>query len=257
MTNGICNQSIVPMRSEPAHRSEMVSQLLFGELFEVLETNNEWIRIKTTFDDYSGWIVASQVHGLGLFQYQSYKLKNHFLCYELIGVLDNGNPFPIVLGSSLPDYDHEKCSILEKHFYYDGAVKNIAHTDTDLKKIIENALMYINTPYLWGGRSPFGIDCSGFTQMVFKLNGIQLKRDAYLQAEQGEQIHLLSEAHMGDLAFFENDEGRITHVGILISENKIIHASGCVRIDNVDHFGIYNDELKKYSHKLRMVRRVV
>jgi gamma-D-glutamyl-L-lysine dipeptidyl-peptidase len=257
MTNGICNESVIPLRSEPSHKSEMVSQLLFGELFEVLEKQNEWIRIKCDFDHYTGWVLATQVQLTDLFEFENIKKKNNFLCYELIGVLDNGNPFPLVLASNLPYYDHEKCSILDKYFYYDGTVKNILHPDTDLKKIIENALMYLNAPYMWGGRSPFGIDCSGLTQNVYKLSGIVLKRDAYLQAEQGEQVHLLSETQAGDLAFFENDEGRITHVGILMNDHKIIHASGQVRIDNIDHFGIYNDELKKYSHKLRMIRRII
>ncbi|MEO8148691.1 MAG: C40 family peptidase [Bacteroidia bacterium] len=257
MTNGICNQSVIPVRSEPSHKSEIVTQLLFGELFEVIEKQNEWIRIRCDYDHYSGWIVAAQAQLVDLFEYENIKKKNSFLCYELVGVLDNGNPFPVVLASNLPYYDHEKCCILDKYFYYDGAAKNILHPDTDLKKLVENALMYLNAPYLWGGRSPFGIDCSGLTQNVFKLAGIALKRDAYLQAEQGEQVHLLDETHPGDLAFFENEEGRITHVGLLMNDHKIIHASGKVRIDNIDHFGIYNDEMKKYSHKLRMIRRMI
>ena len=257
MTHAICNQSIVPMRSEASHRSEMVSQLLFGELCEVVEQHNEWLRIKTEFDEYSGWVVSVQLQAIDIFEFQNIKKKSHFLCYDLVGVLDTATPFPIVLASSLPNYDHEKCIILDKYFYYDGAVKNNVVADHDTKKIVENALIYLNSPYLWGGRSPFGIDCSGFTQNVYKLSGIRLRRDACLQAEQGEQVHLLNETQPGDLAFFENDEGKITHVGIIISENKIVHASGQVRIDNIDHYGIYNDELKKYSHKLRMFRRVL
>lgn len=257
MTHGICNQSVVAMRSEPSHRSEMVSQLLYGELCEVLQQSNEWLRIKSELDDYNGWVLAAQLQIIDFFEFQNIKNKSHFMCYELVGVLDTATPFPIVLASSLPNYDHEKCVILDKYFYYDGAVKNYSTKDLDPKKIIENSLMYLNSPYLWGGRSPFGIDCSGLTQNVYKLSGYRLKRDAYLQAEQGEQIHLLNETQPGDLAFFENDEGKITHVGIIISENKIVHASGQVRIDNIDHYGIYNDEMKKYSHKLRMFRRIL
>ena len=117
--------------------------------------------------------------------------------------------------------------------------------------------MYLNAPYLWGGRSPFGIDCSGFTQMVFKLCGIKLLRDAYQQAEQGYLINLLDEAHAGDLVFFDNEEGRITHTGILLPNNRIIHASGKVRIDTLDHHGIYNSETRRYSHKLRLIKRYI
>jgi cell wall-associated NlpC family hydrolase len=125
------------------------------------------------------------------------------------------------------------------------------------KGIIENAYMYLHSPYLWGGRTPFGIDCSGFTQMVYKLAGIRLKRDASQQAEQGTLINLIDEARQGDLAFFDNEEGRIIHVGIMLPNNKIIHASGKVRIDSIDHHGIYNLETKKYTHNLRIIKRFV
>ena len=117
--------------------------------------------------------------------------------------------------------------------------------------------MYLNSPYLWGGRSPFGIDCSGFTQMVFKLNGIKLPRDAYEQAEIGKTLNFIEETQKGDLAFFDNEEGKIIHTGIIIDKNKIIHSSGKVRIDNLDHYGIFNAETGKYSHNLRLIKKVV
>jgi len=110
---------------------------------------------------------------------------------------------------------------------------------------------------LWGGRSPFGIDCSGFTQMVYKLCGMPLKRDAWMQAEQGQDIHLLDETQPGDLAFFDNEEGRIIHVGILTTKNRIIHASGKVRLDSIDHQGIFNSETKRYTHNLRLLKRLI
>jgi gamma-D-glutamyl-L-lysine dipeptidyl-peptidase len=115
----------------------------------------------------------------------------------------------------------------------------------------------LNSPYLWGGKTPFGIDCSGFTQMAYKLAGIKLRRDAWQQAEQGHTINLLEETEPGDLAFFDNDEGNIVHVGIILRDHKIIHAAGKVRIDSIDHYGINNKELKKYTHKLRLIKRMV
>ncbi|MNL48577.1 Gamma-D-glutamyl-L-lysine endopeptidase [compost metagenome] len=117
--------------------------------------------------------------------------------------------------------------------------------------------MFLNAPYLWGGRSILGIDCSGFTQVCYKILGIKLKRDAYQQADQGELVSFINEGKLGDLAFFDNAEGRITHVGILINSHQIIHASGRVRIDSIDHQGIFNEETQQYSHKLRIIKRIL
>jgi cell wall-associated NlpC family hydrolase len=160
------------------------------------------------------------------------------------------------LGSSLPHFKDRTCRLGPTAYRFEGNVKCPEKLLTT-KGIAENAYMYLHSPYLWGGRTPFGIDCSGFTQMVYKLAGIKLKRDAWQQAEQGSLIHLVDEARQGDLAFFDNDEGRIIHVGIVLPNNKIIHASGKVRLDSLDHHGIFNQETKKYTHNLRLIKRFV
>ena len=123
-------------------------------------------------------------------------------------------------------------------------------------KLVENALMYLNAPYLWGGRSPLGIDCSGFTQMVYRLQGVDLPRDAYQQAEVGTTLSFVEESEAGDLAFFDNNEERITHVGIILENNHIIHASGKVRIDRIDQQGIFKKELGTHTHKLRLIKSI-
>ena len=144
--------------------------------------------------------------------------------------------------------------IAKEKFIYNGqAIQSEAKSSVLLERV---AMRYLNAPYLWGGRSPFGIDCSGFTQMVFKFTGIKLLRDAYLQAEQGTVINFIEESQPGDLAFFTNEEGRITHVGIILKDQQIIHASGKVRIDKIDHFGIYSATQKKYSHQLKIIKRM-
>ena len=117
--------------------------------------------------------------------------------------------------------------------------------------------MFLNAPYLWGGKTPFGVDCSGFTQMVYKLNGYKLMRDASQQSKQGEALSFIEESEPGDLAFFDNEEGNIIHVGIIMDDNYIIHASGKVRIDRLDHLGIYNAEINKHTHKLRVIKKII
>ena len=122
--------------------------------------------------------------------------------------------------------------------------------------LVNTALHYLNSPYMWGGKSPFGIDCSGFVQCVYQLHGVQLPRDAYLQAEHGETLGFIDESEAGDLAFFDDEEGKITHVGIIMSDYHIIHAFGQVRIDRLDQTGIFNNALNKHTHKLRVIKKI-
>ena len=234
----VCNLSLVPVRKEPSDKSEMVSQLLFGEMIEIINKQENWRKVKILYDGYIGWLDKKQVISGDLVQITIW----------------NGNQIcPVVLGSSLPMYNNHKFFIGSTEFIFDGNV--VTANLPDISRLVENAYMYLNSPYLWGGRSPFGIDCSGFTQMVFKLCGISLLRDTVQQVEQGATINLIEESKAGDLAFFDNAEGKISHVGMIIPGNQIIHASGKVRVDRIDHQGIYNEESKSYSHNLRVIKR--
>lgn len=252
----ICPLSIVPVRKEPSDRSEMVTQLLFGEFAEVLDKQDSWRKIKMLADGYTGWVDKKQLLGLedaDAAQLQIQPLSVSLDIVQLV-VWNTHHVVPVVLGSSLPGFHDKKFHFANTDFLYEGNVATLSHPDTS--RLLEHAYMYINAPYLWGGRSPFGIDCSGFTQMVYKLCGLSLRRDAWQQAEQGEVINLLEEARAGDLAFFDNAEGKIVHVGILMHNDAIIHSSGKVRIDKIDHQGIFNAETQKYSHNLRLIRRM-
>lgn len=256
---GICNLSVVPCRKEPSDRSEMVTQLLFGEYFYILERQDNWLRIKIAFDDYEGWIDKKQILSIEQHTFDILNTTEEYYSNELIQLIKDdktSNFFPIVMGSSLPNFDSSECAVENQSYTYDGEFTK-GLLPLGKQGILETAMMYLNAPYLWGGKTPFGIDCSGFTQIVYKLNGIKLKRDAYQQAEQGETLSFVEEAEAGDLAFFDNEEGRIIHVGIVMDNNKIIHASGKVRIDGFDHQGIFNNDKKDYSHRLRLLKRVV
>ena len=237
----------------------MVTQLLFGDHFWIMETQGSWCKIKIAYDNYECWIDKKQFQPIAQQTYDILNATEIYCTNELVQVITNSNTatlYPVVIGSSLPGIDNGECVIENQTYLYDGAYIH-GHLPFTKNGIVETAMMYLNSPYLWGGKTPFGIDCSGFTQIVYKLNGIKLNRDASQQAEQGETLSFVEEAEPGDLAFFDNEEGRIVHVGIVMEDNKIIHASGKVRIDGFDHHGIFNTDRKNYSHQLRLLKRIV
>lgn len=255
MKNGIATLSIIPVRRDPNHRSEQTTQLLFGETYQVLLAQNGWLQIKCCYDNYEGWIDEAQHFELLDKDFNNINGNDPGIALEVVNsAASSYHAIPIVAGSSMPFFDGMNFKIVKEKFIYNGqALQADAKNITMLERI---AMRYVNAPYLWGGRSPFGIDCSGLTQVVYKCIGIKLPRDAYQQAELGSVVNFIQEAQIGDLAFFANEEGRITHTGIIIKDNRIIHASGKVRIDKLDHFGINNEEKKKYSHKLKIIKRV-
>lgn len=249
MDYGICNLSIVPLRAEASDVSEMVTQVLYGEHFKILEIRKKWSRIRLAFDSYEGWIDNKQFINISEEDYSVFEERELKLSSDLVDFVTSSDNqlFSICLGSNISSSEY-----LKHHF--EG--KSISGT-LPKERLIETALLYLNTPYLWGGKSPFGIDCSGFTQMVYKLNGYRLLRDASQQAAQGEALSFIEESELGDLAFFDNEEGKITHVGIIMADNYIIHAHGKVRIDRLDHSGIFNYELRNHTHKLRVIKRII
>jgi hypothetical protein len=253
--HAVCNLSIVPVRKEPSDKSELVSQLLFGETVEVMDMQDSWRKVRMLFDNYTGWIDKKQIINITDDELLKIKTSKTFISSDLVqlAIWDKNQICPVVLGSFLPAYQDHKFFIGETEYVFEGNV--IENGIPDSSRLLEHAYMYMNSPYLWGGRSPFGIDCSGFTQMVYKLCGFSLNRDSFKQAEQGITINLLEESKAGDLAFFDNAEGKITHVGIILPGSQIIHASGRVRIEKLDHQGIFNEELKGYSHNLRLIKR--
>jgi len=251
---GICNLGIVPIRSEASDRSEMVSQLLFGDAFKIIETSPKWTKIQTAFDSYEGWIDNKQFQEITESQYNLLENSEPVLNGELIDFIsfETNQLMPIPIGSSLNFLDINE--INTANFQFEGKKECGIKSKENLLK---TAFLYLNAPYLWGGKTPFGIDCSGFTQMVYKLNGYKLLRDASQQAIQGEALSFIEESEPGDLAFFDNDEGNIIHVGIMMENNYIIHASGKVRIDRIDHLGIYNVDTGRHTHKLRVIKKVI
>jgi cell wall-associated NlpC family hydrolase len=226
--NKSCAVSIVPMRKEPSDKSEIVNQLLFGEKFEIIELKEKWAKVQTEQDGYLGWIDRKQAEAESTLATSTTPL-----------------PFP---------------TFLQNQFFPAGSYVDVPSINQPHKSIDQIALEYLNSPYLWGGKTHAGIDCSGFTQMVFRISGCHIFRDAYQQAEMGQVISFVEETQTGDLAFFDNEEGRIIHVGMIIRYETsnfptIIHASGWVRLDKLDNEGIKNENGKQ-SHRLRIIKRI-
>lgn len=235
----IANVSVIPIRAENSDKSEIISQLLFGESVDILQVEKNWTKIKTHFDHYEGWVDSKQISNISEEAFAQRKTKTiteNFIWHNHLG-----QKHLLSIGSEIEEENTHKES----------------NTNDIRGKILETAKAFLNTPYLWGGRSFFGIDCSGFTQIVYKANGIKIPRDAYQQATCGMVLNFIEETEEGDLAFFENEEGKIVHVGIMLNNQKIIHAHGKVRIDDLDSIGIFNKEQNKHTHKLRFVKRIL
>lgn len=238
MDKGICIVTVAPVRAENSDKAEIVTQILFGESADILEVNKNWTKIKMHYDGYEGWIDTKQIKPVS--EEDLAKRKVTVVTEDFASVLMLDGKTLLSMGSEV-----------------DFPVVASKRSHDKRESLALTAKEFINIPYLWGGKSFFGVDCSGFTQLVFKVNDIKLPRDAYQQAEVGSLLTFVEETKPGDLAFFENSEGKIIHVGIMLDDQKIIHASGKVRIDTLDSTGIFNKELNKHTHKLRFLKSIL
>lgn len=256
MKFGFCDLAVVPVRREPSDKAEMSTQLLFGDVMEVSGQEGSWLNIKILFDGYEGWVETKQIREIDEDEFQRLSASNVFVNSKLYGdsVLQNGQTIMLPSGCSFYNLNNQLMVIGGQEYLIDGTVYPFEFKGYDA--LLKTANEYLSCPYLWGGKTYLGLDCSGLTQVVYKQHGISLLRDAAQQAGQGEQISFLSDGLPGDLLFFDNEDGKIVHVGILLSDQLLLHCSGKVRIDYIDHQGIYNRESNKYTHSLRMIRRM-
>jgi len=255
MKQGISLQTQIPMRSQPSEKSEMVSQVLFGETFNMSEISGSWIKIILHDDDYTGWVDGKMVTPLsdeGISRIRN--TPSHCISNMYYSKLIPKGRIVLSPGSKIPS------EIIDDHVFFDDfklQVNDVPFiSNPNRKDIITSAEKWMNSPYLWGGKTPFGFDCSGYVQVIFKTVGISIPRDSSQQANSGYSIDFLTASKPGDLAFFDNEEGTITHVGIIHSDGNIIHCSGNVKIDKIDQQGIYDRLLHKYTHHLRLIRRI-
>jgi hypothetical protein len=253
MKYAICRVSVAPLRAEGSDRSEMVSQILFGEKVEILEVKKNWVKIKSEFDNYEGWADGKQFLEVSEEEFNSIRIEK-YASESFNLAVEKENPVTLPMAASLPNLENGKIKFGNLEWEYLGEFQSGNLEKSELPHL---AMMYLNTPYLWGGKSVFGIDCSGMVQQIYKFCGVKLPRDAYQQAEIGEALSFVEEAEPGDLAFFDNSEGKIIHTGIILEGNRIIHAHGKVRIDPIDITGIFNTDSQTYSHKLRVIRKII
>lgn len=238
MKYGICKLSAMPIRKEGSHTSEMVSQLLFNELYEVLDEKPGWYLIKTIEDQYEGWIQGIQHHEIGEQEFMTHKGKTRYIVDQ-------------------PTIEHQGRLLSIGTVLYEPAPGSMTPPERFVPALmIEFAQKILGAPYLWGGRSIFGIDCSGFVQLCARAAGKTLPRDASQQIQEGELVYFLPEIQPGDLAFFGNEDGKIVHVGMMLDNERIIHASGQVRIDYLDQTGIFNKERDQHTHRLQVIKRL-
>lgn len=270
---GFCHLSLIPLRSQASDKSELSTQLIFGQLYQVLAESEDkkWLRIRIEEDAYEAWLSHNQFFAISTEEAQRIKSQTLKIVLDTIAWVEHsGFTFAIPLGAALPWDENRLFSLRNTQFALSPAAR-ISRAEADSKQMLSRAMMYRGSPYLWGGKSPFGIDCSGFSQMVYKMMGMLLPRDAYQQAEQGESRRALVDAQTGDLAFFQR-EGRIVHVGLLIAPSDlkavaayksprpgdyhIMHAYDSVRVDPLDDRGIFNGDLKAYTHELALLKHL-
>ncbi|WP_292008327.1 C40 family peptidase [Chryseobacterium sp.] len=238
MNKGICIVTVAPVRAENSDRAEIVTEILFGESADILEVNKNWTKIKMHYDDYEGWMDTKQIKPVSDEELAHRKVT--VITEDFSSVMMNDGRTLLSMGSEVE---------------FPAVASRRSH---DLRESIAlTAKEFLNVPYLWGGKSFFAVDCSGFVQLIYKIHNVKLPRDTYQQAEVGEPLSFVEESQPGDLAFFENSEGKIIHVGIMLDNQKIIHASGKVRIDTLDSTGIFNKEMNKHTHKLRVIKNVL
>lgn len=254
MERFICENVFIPLRSAPSHKAEMVSQILFGEKYIITDRSGHWLKIEDLFTGYPGWVDEDHIR---------YSVDNaetaesRVLNRSLLCIRNDNTKMVLEAGCEIYNADAEK-----KVFTVGGNVYSTKKefSSSFLKKsgnVAETAIQFINSPYIWGGRIPSGIDCSGLTCLVYKIHGTAIPHDSRQQSEIGTDIAFIDEAIPGDLVFFDDERGRISHVGMIISRGLVIHASGRVRIDSIDHQGIYRYNTKSYSHHLRRIKRIL
>lgn len=258
---GISLHSIVPVREEAREGAEQNTQMLFNELCTILEEQPRWVRIRLESDGQEGWVDAKMICPMKPEEYAQHQeaLKSAAMVAMPMAYAvseNNGQTIPLTAGTKLTNYKDGRFEVLGVGFRIDPGMVITQSLDLNEQNLLQAVRFFLNIPYLWGGKNAMGMDCSGFTQIVMSLFGRTLPRNASEQATCGQKIASLSKAKAGDLVFFDHEDGRISHVGIVIDAERVIHCSGRVKVEKLDETGIFNAEAGSYSHHLVTIRRI-
>ena len=252
--------SVVPIRAETTESSEQLTQLLFAETVDILDEKSRWIRIKNDADGQIGWVDFKMLTKLSDSEWKLVAKTNKSarvvmpMAYAVSE--NNGQTIPLTAGTCLPDYKDGRFEILGVGFRIDPSMVTNATPEMTIEQIQNTVRFFLNIPYLWGGKNALGMDCSGFTQIIHSLFGHKLLRNASEQATQGVPVESLKNAHAGDLVFFDHEDGKISHVGLLLDSERVVHCSGRVKVEKIDETGIYSIEQGgTYTHHLVGIRR--
>lgn len=253
MEYAIVKVPAAPVRKKPNHRAEMSNQLFFGEAVKVLKIQRgKWVRVESLYDGYKGWLTQHLVSFTDEAVAKSEVLK---LSGDLVNtVKTEAGAMNIPAGSSLRGFGKKRGVVGSVTYQYNGNFIEPQRIGKKAEAMIDNAHRWLNAPYMWGGKTIFGVDCSGFVQTMYKLVGVAIPRDARQQVKKGKPVKKLEEAQAGDLAFFDHQK-KIVHVGILLGPDKIIHSAGNVRIDAIDEKGIINSDTGERTHSLKAIKR--
>ena len=252
--------SVVPVRTEPREGAEQSTQMLFGELCTVLEQKNRWNRVKLNVDGQEGWVDAKMITPMSEDEYHSYSEalpSAAMVVFPMAYAMseNNGQTIPLTAGTRLTRYKEGRFEVLGVGFRIDPNMVRVQPYEMNQENLLIAVRFFLNIPYLWGGKNAMGMDCSGFTQTVMALFGKNVLRNASEQATQGEAVASLKEAQAGDLVFFDHEDGKISHVGIVIDPERVIHCSGRVKVEKLDESGIFSAETGEYTHHLVAIRR--
>ena len=252
--------SVVPVRTEPREGAEQSTQMIFGELCTVLEQKPRWDRVKLNLDEQEGWVDEKMITPMSDDENRSYSEALSSAATVVFPMAyavseNNGQTIPLTAGTRLTHYKDGRFEVLEVGFRIDPSLVRVQPYKMNQENLLQAVRFFLNIPYLWGGKNAMGMDCSGFTQTVMALFGKHLLRNASEQATQGEAVASLKEAQAGDLVFFDHEDGKISHVGIVIDPERVIHCSGRVKVEKLDETGIFSAEKGEYTHHLVAIRR--